>query len=159
MNRSGEHDPLVDLRLDLELELRCGSARAGALDHVDEVAHPLDDLANRVEFETRRGLRQGRKPNADLEVALGPLEQEERLALPGVCPEHEVFHAHDTVEAVETLESALDARGDRPDPLQRAPPRRGWDHCRTPRVPRVGTTPRDVRAVASRSLPVFSQRS
>src|SRR5262249_44253864 len=47
-HRRGEHDPLVDLGLHLELEVRGLAVRARALDDVHEVTDALDDLAERV---------------------------------------------------------------------------------------------------------------
>jgi len=74
----------------------------------------------------------------------------------------EVADVGDTVELINTLERLLHAAGERSladqlGPIAGQPVRAG--HCNTPLAPRLGMTPRKVSALASRSLPVLSQRS
>src|ERR1019366_463879 len=157
-HRRSEHHPLVDLGLELQLELRGGAPRTRPLDDIHEVADPFDDLTERVERCVFTALGQRRKPHADFEVAVSALTQEERLALARCRAPYEVPDVRDAIESVEAFERLLDANGKRPNARETAVWTAAWErgHWSTPRVPRVGNTPRDVRALARRSLPVFS---
>ncbi len=156
-HRRREHDPFVDLGLELEFELRCSAPEACPLDDVHKVTHPLDDLAKRIEREVFAEIGQCRKHDADLEVPVGPLAQEKRLALTRGGVSHEVLDVRDAVEAIEPLKRGLDPNGQGTNAPQAA-------LCGSVtegrlEFPRVGMTPLAVNAPASRSLPVFNQRS
>ena len=163
-HRRGEHHPFVDFGLELELELGRLAIDPRAFGDVHEVADPLDDLAERV--ERGRGVcgrGEGGELQAHLDVPASP-PQEQRHASALVAGRDEVLDVGDAVDAVDALEPRLDARGDGPLAAQEAGAlvrgcRAAAAQCSPPGEPRVGITPRDASAPASRSLPVLSQRS
>ena len=76
-------DVLVDLGLELELELRRLAAQRGAIGEIHEVAHALDDLAERIEagaVDVDGALAEARDAEQQLE-AVFRLAHEERFAL------------------------------------------------------------------------------
>ena len=103
-DRRREHDVLVDLGLQLELELRCFTLTRGAIGEIDEVTHALDDLTNRIETAGEK-----RKTKTHLEDTVLGLANEERFALAALRRRDEVVDVGGSIETIETFEPALDA--------------------------------------------------
>src|SRR5207248_5184137 len=151
---------LVDLPLRLQLELRNLSPLPRALSDIEEVRHALGRGAKPHESFLRprirdgpRELRQDRVIEKERDVELlAVLAQEQRLVRAGArrvpfaerTVDEEVAHRRG-LHTVDRLKELLELR----KPAQRL-------HCTNPRR---GTTPWLTNMPASRSLPVFSQRS
>ena len=147
-HRGRQHHPLVDLGLELELELRRRAARASALDDVDEVAHALDDLAERVEVELAARSGSGGSATLTSRSPSAPSRRSKASRSPAPAPARSPRRSRPAIEPVERARGRSCTR----DPAQRVASRterhcrvrrrrsRTLDavHCRTPRVPRVG---------------------
>jgi hypothetical protein len=162
--RVREHDVLVDLGLQLELELGRRAAPLDAGREVHEMADALDDLAERVERRAREiELLAGQAGDAqlDLEVVL-VAAHEHGLPLLGARLGRELAHVGERAEAVEPAEALLDPLGegdlaDEAGAVALEPPTGvgHWSAC----LPRGVRNPCAESAPASVSLRVLSQRS
>lgn len=141
-----EQRELVDLRLELQLELRRRPPCPHSFDEIDEMGHPLDHLAEPVEAPR---LRLRRQDHRQLHV-VAALAHEHLLALARRRRAQEILDVRQRGQVVERFEAALDPSGERfatRAPAHESPP------------PRMGTSPRATSASPARGEPVRCHRS